>query len=488
MRLALAALAVLLAAGPAAAQPLTRLPAVVHVHSDVSTGELSLDALAAAAERQGLGAVLLAENYLLRIDYGLPPFRALTRVSREERSVLGGGGTAAFLARVAEAQRAHPSVILVPGVELVPHYFWTGSPWSGVLTLHDVQKNLIVFGIDDPHALATLPVIGRPPAGRYTAQSALDAAPVALLVPGLVLLLRKRTYRRRLRRGVVVVRRRRWVAGLACLAVAAVALVRGWPFTEDLYPAYEDFGVRPYQAVIDRVDALGGVTLWSFPEAPDSGGQLVGPVRVTWDTAPYGDDLLKTFRYTSFGGLYEQATPFVAPGGGWDRILREAAAHERSRPAWAIGEAGFHGPGAGKRLGNVQTVFLVAERSARGILDAYRRGRMYAVMRAPDTTLVLEDWSVVAGATTAGAGDTVRTPAETPIEVRVAVAAADGGAQPVRVLLLRDGSVVEAWSGTTPFRASHLDRAGAASGVWRVDVRGNGAHRILSNPVFVVGR
>ena len=75
---------------------------VVHVHSDLSTGDFSLEELVALADRQGIGALLLAENYLLRVEYGLPPFRALTRVSREERSV--DGRVEHYLARVAEAQ------------------------------------------------------------------------------------------------------------------------------------------------------------------------------------------------------------------------------------------------------------------------------------------------------------------------------------------------------------------------------------------------
>jgi hypothetical protein len=79
---AVALLAVLAAAFAAPADALERLPAVLHVHSDLSTGDFSLEQLAGMAERQGIGALLVTENYLLRVEYGLPPFRALTRVVR----------------------------------------------------------------------------------------------------------------------------------------------------------------------------------------------------------------------------------------------------------------------------------------------------------------------------------------------------------------------------------------------------------------------
>ena len=70
-------LAVGLVSAAGTAEGLERLPAVLHVHSDLSTGDLSLEQLTAMAEKQGIGALLLTENYLLRVEYGLPPFRGL---------------------------------------------------------------------------------------------------------------------------------------------------------------------------------------------------------------------------------------------------------------------------------------------------------------------------------------------------------------------------------------------------------------------------
>src|SRR5205085_11376259 len=120
--LALALLMLGAAVTPAAA--LERLSAVVHVHSTLSTGNLTLDQLAATAQDNGVGALLLSENYLLRIQYGLPPFRALTHAVYEEASVLGRADE--YFARVAETRRRFPGLVIVPGVEVIPHYFWSG--------------------------------------------------------------------------------------------------------------------------------------------------------------------------------------------------------------------------------------------------------------------------------------------------------------------------------------------------------------------------
>ena len=181
-----------------------------------------------------------------------------------------------------------------------------------------------------------------------------DLTPAVLVVPGVVLLGRKRRELRRLGRTVVVVWRRRWGIGLALIAVGLFGVVRGWPFTVDRYPPWQNAGLEPYQTLIDQVDRLGGVTMWSFPEAADVGQRKVGPVQVAWLTEPYADDLLRTFRYTAFGAVYEQPTRFTDPGLGWDRLLGQYVRGERSRPAWAVAESGFHGLARGKRLGPVR--------------------------------------------------------------------------------------------------------------------------------------
>src|SRR5439155_444220 len=244
------------------------------------------------------------------------------------------GGLRRFLDTVAEARRRNPRVLLIAGVEVVPHYYWTGSPLALEMTAHNTQKNLLVFGLAR-EALEALPVTGNMAAGGFAWTVALDLVPGLLLIPGALLLVAKRRAVQRVGHAVVLVRRRRWLPGGFLCAVGALALARAWPFTVDPYPPYSDLGLAPHQALIDYIDRLGGVTVWSLPEARDSGEQWLGPIRVAWQTDPYPDDLLRTFRYTAFGAVYEDTTRFDLGGGGWDQLLRQYAAGERSRPAWA---------------------------------------------------------------------------------------------------------------------------------------------------------
>ena len=463
------------------AEGLERLPAVLHLHSDLSTGDFALEQLTAMAEKQGIGALLLTENYLLRVEYGLPPFRALTRAVREERSVLDLG-IDRYLTRVSQARAVNPRVLIVPGVEVLPHYYWTGSPLALDMEVHETQKNILVFGLDNA-ALRALPVTGNR-IGGFGWSSVLDALPGILLVPGVYLVTLKRRTLKKLGRVVVVVKQRRWLAGSLLCAVAVIALVRGWPFAVDPYPPYRDLGLEPHQDLIDYVDRLGGATVWSFPEARDAGEQWVGPVKVSWFTPPYPDDLMRTARYTAFGAVYEDTTRLDRPGGSWDRLLGQFAAGDRSRPAWAVGESGFHGFTAGKTLGKVRSVFLVEERTERGVLNALKRGRLYAVEQEGGVELVLAEFSVRIGPSAAGiSGDVLRAPEAAQVEVTVAVESTGPPTRDVRVTLVRNGAVVRAWTGPPPFRTVHRDIFDGSPTFYRLDVRGPG--RLLSNPIFV---
>jgi hypothetical protein len=132
----------------------------------------------------------------------------------------------------------------------------------------------------------------------------------------------------------------------------------------------------------------------------------------------------------------------------------------------------------------VQTVFFVEQRSEAGVVDALRRGRMYAVRNSGDAALVLSDFTVAAASATAGMGDTLKAAAGTPLEVRATVSS-PGGAHAVRVTLVKDGKVEAAWSGRTPLEIRRADVAGAGRAYYRLDARVSGADYLVSNPVFV---
>jgi hypothetical protein len=106
-------------------------------------------------------------------------------------------------------------------------------------------------------------------------------------------------------------------------------------------------------------------------------------------------------------------------------------------------------------------------------------------MRTSEVGLALGEFTVTAAGAVAGSGERLRLAPGTPLEVRVAIEASDGSAQPIRVSLVRNGQAVEAWAGQTPFRALYRDTAGDRPLVFRVDVHGGSPHHLLTSPIFV---
>src|SRR5438093_2016541 len=261
------------------------LVAALHVHSSVSTGGLSLEQVVEQAEKLGLDAVLLSDNFLLQYEYGIWPLRGVFRRTVALPSVLEHG-VGQYLAEIAAVQARHQGVLLIPGIEVAPHYYWTGSLVDRNLTMHNAQKNLLVFGLVQPEDYAALPVAGNSSSYRYSWASALSITPGLLFVPA-VWLWRRRSYRARLV-GVV--------PALVLAGLALLLLLNASPFGQPVFSIYESgLGYRPYQELIDTVLERGGTVVWSMPEAHDFHVYAYGPLgQVTIKTNPHPEALLFT--------------------------------------------------------------------------------------------------------------------------------------------------------------------------------------------------
>lgn len=457
-----------------------------HVHSTVSTGTLSLDELAERAERLGIEAIVLTDNFILRYEYGLFPLRGSIRHTFTLPSVLDYG-LERYFADVAAAQARHPHVLLVPGVEVVPHYFWDGSLFTRNLTMHNSQKNMLVLGLAKPEDYATLPVNGNQASYHYGWNSLWDLAPVVLFIPA-VWLWRRRTVRF-VRVGPTKYQettRRHRGYGVVLAVAGTLLLCNAWPFGQPLFSVYDaGLGYRPYQNFIEAVKIKGGTVIWSMPEAPDFNRYSYGPLgEVTVKTDPYPEALALTSGYTGFGGLYQQPRTVVQPGGIWDQVLGQALAGQGSAPPFAFGEIAFHTPGsAGIELDQVLTVFWVQHRTVEGLMDALRQGRAYAT----GPKLRLDSFQVESegGQRRASSGETLDRRGTREATVRLSVTATDKGFHPISVTIIRSGLVVSKVAGMTPFEQEFLDETLSPGGgnFYRLLVEGAG--EIVSNPVFI---
>lgn len=485
MKALVPALLLALASPGAAAGADLQVKAAFHVHTSVSSGVLSLEELARQAQREGIGALMLTDNFLLRFEYGLFPLPGVVRKVVELPSVLRMG-VKEYLQAIEATQARFPDVILVPGAEVVPYYYWTGSPFTRDLTQWDAQRNLLVVGLSRPEDYERLPAIGN---GRALSLGSMGHAKLALaaaaIVGGLLLARVRRTRAIRMQRFVLKVERRYRIPALTSVGLGVLLLVDALASSE-LNPYRGKLGIGPYQAVIDAVERRGGMVFWSYPEARDFNridqGQLGS---VVTRTDPHPEVLLESQGYTGFGAVYQDTTTVTEPGRTWDRLLVEFGEGRRNRPAWGIGELGYHGPP--KRLSDVLTVFLVLERSRAAILQALREGRFYAVAPVPGLSLVLEEFSISQepDQRPVPMGGEVRASGTGPLRLRLRVAASDGREVPVAMRLIRSGAVIAVLRGNTPYeRTLPVEPPPPGTRAFlRLEV--TEPLRLLANPIFV---
>ncbi|HSL03071.1 MAG TPA: PHP domain-containing protein [Nitrospiraceae bacterium] len=458
-----------------------QLLATVHVHSSASTGELTIEALAERAEQLGLDALILTDNFSLRYEYGLWPLPGLLKRQVRFPSVLEYG-VERYLDEITAAQSRHPKLIILPGVEVAPHYYWTGSLLERTLTMHNAQRNLLVLGLTKPEDYRSLPASGNPGSYTFDWRGAVNGAPMLLVVPAMWLWrpIRRGTDRRSLRRAIACM--------LIVLGMALVA--NAWPLSQPAFSSYDDrLGYRPYQSLIDDVRAKGGLVFWSMTEARDFHEHAAGPLgTVTVKTEPHPEALLMTTGYTGFGGLYQDGRTIVKPGELWDRMLQLPTAEQRPTPV-LIGELAFHGlSDAGKDLHRLVTTLWVKERTVAGVLEALQSGHAYAVGDGDHhVQLRLDEFQVVCqgGTKSASVGDRLVPAGARDLMVRLSVTAADRGHHPVKVRVIRSGQVLAQLAGETPFRVDWPDTSVpiAERMTYRVEITGSG--ELLSNPIFV---
>jgi hypothetical protein len=465
---------------------------VFHVHSDMSTGSDSLESLVVQARSYGIEALILTDNFLLRYEYGLFPLRGLIRRTVALPSIMNSGVDRYFEA-IREVNRRNPGVLVMPGVDVVPHYYWTGSLFGKDLTMHDSQKNVLVVGLPSETDYKRLPVAGNYAAYEFGWPTVLWLSPALLVAPAMWLLNHRVERKVRVGWTFMIVRSRLVVPGVVLLIVAALLLFNNYPFGRPPFDVYQDGnGLQPHQRLIQYVREHGGLTVWSMPEVRDFNRYGFGRLGVvTVKTDPYPDALLQTRDYTAFGALYEDTITMTDVGGVWDAMLGEYLRGRRSFPIWGVGEAAYHGSGhAGKQLFDVETILWVKERTPAALLDAMAKGRMYTLQRSKEYGLLLNEFTLISETTgeLAISGQTLQAPASSLILVRLAVSSSDGRSRQTPVLVIRSGRLMKTGTETVPFTVTFQETAPAAGEMayYRLMI-GTGDHRIVSNPIFIRG-
>jgi len=448
-----------------------QLPGVVHVHSTFSSGRYSIEELVAKAAERHLEVMVLTDHDLVVMEYGIFPFRNLIKTRRERRSVLLAGPRA-YLSEIQRLNSRQQSVLIVPGVQSSPFYYWQGTPWGKGLTAHNYRKELLLVGLSSPDDYADLPLMH----GGFSTRH------VKALLPGFLIFFAAFS----LSIYLIFQKGRIRYCGLGVALMSIALMVDHHPFKSSRFDAYHgDQGTAPYQEAIDYTRSRGGLAFWAHPESNYANAPFkLGPIEMRTDRYPA--ELIASKDYTGFAAIYGDSYSADKAGMQWDQVLLDYCRKIRGHPVWAIAGADFHDEKKSVDLDTFQTIFLVKRKRTKEVLQALAQGRVYAVRKSAVMRLCLDQFQIKdqSAGKPAIMGEEMDTTGKPVIEGRVS--ASDGGSHAVTVSVIRGGKQAWSFEGRTPLDFKLLDEdQWTGKSFYRLDVKGNAGGHLLSNPIFV---
>jgi hypothetical protein len=467
-------LATLICPGAAQTDKYIQVPGLIDLRTDFSDGSHTLEFIIQLARKRGFDVLFITDHDRKVLEYGIRPFQHIFK-KRVETPSINKTGPGNYLDMIQSASKKYPEMILIPGAESAPFYYWKGSYLRKNLTVCDWERHLILIGLDKPEDYKELPILHngfstRSLSSRMTVGFFLILIPLAA---GIYLITKKRILR--------------WT-GIVLSLLSLLLLINKHPFRSSPYDQYHGYqGIPPYQLVIDYVNSRGGMVFWNHPETKSGGGKIDFIFK---DTPPHPQVLTGSKNYSGFASLYGDSITVTEPGNIWDKVLMEYCSGLRTNPAWGISSADFHQEGAaGEKLGNFPTVFLVKHKTKEAILDALRNGRMYAYRSdVVLPRLVLEDFSITGSENFQRGvlGEEIQLKNSAKINIHITTSSPEEGNW-TTVRLIKEGKLLKTFSGETPLSFTYVDEYSQPSKktYYRLDVTDKKNRIIVSNPIFV---
>ncbi len=455
-----------------AAEEYRKLEIAADVKSRFSDGCSSIQELLTQAEVRGLDGLIFGDHDRKSIQYGLPYLERVLRIKMDSPSLLSNGA-ATFLSEVNQVDQSDDTVVLIPGVESAPFYYWQGNPLDGNLVAHNWDKHLLLVGLPSSLDYDEIPTPNSSFTTRYMKQNLF-----IFLVFGFATIVGLYGFMGKSWRG----------AYLLFALVMSLFAVNNHPFKSSPFDPYRDWGVEPYQHLIDYANSKGALVFWNHLETPVAEKIDNSLFDVHTRTERHSTDLLVTHNYTGFQAMNATPVTAVDPGREWDQVLRMYLIGAREKPVWGYGANDFHCEATGpNKLGAVRTVVLAKQKNRASVLEALRAGRMYAVKHKQDPLrLSLDTFELVDSATGQRAvmGETLATKKSPDIGIRLSTT----GATPSRahLRLIRNGQVAKQAILNLPYEGvwqdPGLDRSQPA--YYRLMVEIDDQHQLVSNPIF----
>lgn len=448
-----------------------QIPGLIDLKTNFGDGAHDLEFLVKLAKKRGFNLLFINDHDRMVMEYGIFPFRFRPILHKKvEKPSINGKGAEKYLNMIRKIQSKYPEMILIPGAESAPFYYWTGNPLKKNLTAHNWERHLLIFGLEKPKDYKNLPILHNGFSFKYT----IHALPTLLIFLILLVL------------GILLIRRKGLSKkfGIILLIITIFVIINQNPFRSSPFDQYHgNRGIVPYQLLIDYVNSKGGMTFWNHPETK-SGIRNEGPINV--NTPPYPEVLQESKLYTGFAAVYGENIKVTEPGKQWDKVLQEYCLGLRSNPIWGISTADYHKEGeAGEKLGNFPTVFLVKTFNKKSILSALKNGKMYAYGGDYKRRKILDTFELTdpISGNSGIQGDEILS--KGPATIHIIVRTIDKSSHKIRLRLIRTGQLIKVFEGQTPFVIYFKDNyyKPGEKIYYRLDIKGAGL--LVSNPIFM---
>jgi hypothetical protein len=447
-----------------------QIDGVADIKSSFSEGCSSITDIASQAERQKIDVVLFGDYARNSIEYGVKPFEKIFKDIHQGPSVLNRG-IGGYLSEIKDSDRKFDRTLLIPGVEAIPFYFWSGSNYDKNLIAHNFGKHLLVFGMPSAQDYEQLPL----PNSNFSKKYTHEFLNKFIIISFIFLLTVWAVYRSYVRKATVPL-----------MLFFALLALNNHPFQSSLFDPYKgDQGIKPYQNLIDYVTSKGALVFWNHMEATSGISQKD---TLPLETLPYPDDLLKTQNYTGFQVVGDKPIGQTDPGQQWDQVLMEYLDGKREQPVWGIGSNDYLCENQNEdSLGSTRTIFLVRESNNVTVLDAMRKGRMYAVRQTDANRLSLDEFVVKdqkAGNQVTMGEELVAT--DFP-DINIKLRSVKGGNKTAQIQIIRNGALVKEETVSLPYelawRDLSIDRIKPV--YYRVKAIVSPTDHLVSNPIFI---
>lgn len=435
-----------------------RISCVLHIHSEFSGKGYPIGQIVDIAKQNKIDCVILNDHFLQKVEFGLWPVRQIVKKTVDLPSVMRLG-VDRYLYEIYHYNSVQKDVIVLPGLEVTPHYFFSVD--EGSLVINNLHKHILVIGLDKKDIYFKMPVVGN--------EVNIRKVNIKSLWPILGIFLSIT------------------LKSKVLFIIFFIALLNNFPFLEKKYNQYKNFKEAPYQELIDYINRCSSdyITIWAHPEATNyEEKKLIKKfknLKVFTQTKPYYDSLIKTFDYDGFSIFAEGYRKIGYPEGVWDKLLVDYCEAKRKKPVWCYAEVDFGE--TDDFIYSRKNILFLKEKNPNSILYGLKNGNFYAVYRDATGELILSDFKICNRPVIFGNRYRFE---EDILNFEFSVSFSNNYKKSLEILIIKDGKILYRFENVvTPQKVVFSDKVSKKLSYYRIWVESNYPHMIATNPVFI---